>query len=206
MEILAGLAKSKEITASRLAKSTEITSSGLVKSLEIFPGRQYFPARRCYFPELDGISLLFSNQRCYFPKLIWYFPALCGDWFGVPKSNCPEGALSVGGLRNPMFVCPSVRPCVRPSVRQNRHFCEGDMKAWQAYTYAWIYVKWLKNQCLSCFGDMFFSSCEGDRHPGCPKKHGFGSWFFHLAKVIVIQVSQKRSHKEPLRGHPALRV
>lgn len=87
MEILAGLAKSKEITASRLAKSTEITSSGLVKSLEIFPGRQYFPARRCYFPELDGISLLFSNQRCYFPKLIWYFPALCGDWFGVPKSN-----------------------------------------------------------------------------------------------------------------------
>jgi len=38
MEILAGLAKSKEITASRLAKSREITSSGLVKSLEIFPG------------------------------------------------------------------------------------------------------------------------------------------------------------------------
>ena len=50
------------------------------------------------------------------------------------------------------------------------------------------------------FRDMIFSSCEGDRHPGCSKNvknHGLGSCFFHLAKVIVIQVSQKGRTKSP---------
>ena len=108
-----------------------------------------------------------------------------------------------------LSVRASVRACVRACVRQNRHFCEGDMRAWQAYTKAWIATKWTKSLFFHSLGTLFFYLAGVIVIQGAKKCWKTWFWimlFFHLAKVIVIQVSQNRTHKEPLRGHPALRV